>query len=65
MSSESMPPSNPKSAPEAPTEIFDWIKRADSKLPPNPEIIYSNPIRTATQSHKNQAGIYAKLVIVA
>ena len=39
MSSESMPPSNPKSAPEAPTEMFDWRKSADIKLPPNPEMI--------------------------
>lgn len=46
MSSESMPPSNPKSAPEAPTEILDWIKRDDNKLPPRPEMRYSNPIRT-------------------
>lgn len=46
MSSESIPPNNPKSAPEAPTEMFDWMKRADIKLPPNPEIMYSKPIRT-------------------
>ena len=39
MSSESMPPSNPKSAPEAPTEMFDWRKSADIKLPLNPEMI--------------------------
>lgn len=46
MSSESMPPSNPKSAPDAPTEILFWIKRDDNKLPPRPEMRYSNPIRT-------------------
>lgn len=46
MSSESIPPNNPKSAPDAPTDIFDWIKRADNKLPPNPEIRYSKPMRT-------------------
>lgn len=38
MSSESMPPSKPKSAPEAPTDICDWIKRADNKLPPKPDM---------------------------
>lgn len=38
MSSESIPPSKPKSAPEAPTDMFDWIKSADNKLPPNPEM---------------------------
>lgn len=49
MSSESMLPSKPKSAPEAPTEIFDCINRAESKLPPNPEMIYNNPTRTVKQ----------------
>lgn len=38
MSSESMPPSNPKRAPEAPTEMFSWMKRPDNRLPPNPEM---------------------------
>lgn len=46
MSSESIPPSKPKSAPEAPTEMLDWMKRPDIILPPNPEMTYSNPIRT-------------------
>lgn len=46
MSSESIPPNKPKTAPEAPTEIFVWMKSADKMLPPNPEIAYSNPIRT-------------------
>lgn len=46
MSSESIPPSKPKSAPEAPTEMSDWMKSADNTLPPNPEMTYSNPIRT-------------------
>lgn len=41
-----MPPNKPKSAPEAPTEILDWMKSADNKLPPNPDNKYSNPIRT-------------------
>lgn len=49
MSSESMAPSNPKTAPEAPTDIFDWMKRADNKLPPNPAMRYSNPMRTTYQ----------------
>lgn len=48
MSSESMPPSNPKTAPEAPTEtVAGSINRADSKFPPIPEIKYSNPTLTA------------------
>ena len=46
MSSESIPPNKPKTAPEAPTEMFVWMKSADNTLPPNPEIAYSNPIRT-------------------
>ena len=46
MSSDNIAPSNPKSALEAPTDIFDWINRAESKLPPNPEMTYSKPIRT-------------------
>lgn len=41
-----MPPKRPKRAPEAPTEIPDWINRADIKLPPNPDTMYSIPIRT-------------------
>lgn len=54
MSSESMPPSKPKSAPEAPTEMFDWINRAESKLPPNPDMTNSSPISTVVQARKNQ-----------
>ncbi|WVZ17065.1 hypothetical protein V8G54_010047 [Vigna mungo] len=50
MSSESMPPSKPKSAPEAPTEMFDWMKRAESKLPPNPDMTNSSPISTNPNS---------------
>lgn len=58
MSSESIPPSKPKSAPEAPTEIFDWIKRADSKLPPNPEMTYSKPTFTVNhQLNRNEPTI--------
>lgn len=52
MSSESIPPSRPKSAPEAPTEILDWIKRDDNMLPPKPEITYSNPILTVGPDQK-------------
>lgn len=44
-----MPPSKPNSAPEAPTEIPDCMNKADSKLPPKPDIKYSNPIRTAKE----------------
>jgi hypothetical protein len=46
-----MDPSNPNSAPEAPTEIFDTINRADSKLPPTPEMTYSVPILTAIDNN--------------
>lgn len=53
MSSDSMPPSNPKSAPEAPTEMFDWMKRAESKLPPNPDMTNSSPISTVVQQCQN------------
>lgn len=46
ISSESIPPSKPKSAPDAPTEILDWIKSDDNILPPKPDTTYSNPILT-------------------
>jgi hypothetical protein len=46
-----MEPSSPNSAPEAPTDIFDAINRADIKLPPTPERIYNVPILTATNKH--------------
>lgn len=36
MSSESIAPSKPNNAPEAPTEIFFLTNRADNKLPPTP-----------------------------
>lgn len=45
-----MPPSSPKSAPDAPTEMFDCIKRAESRLPPKPERRYNRPILTAEES---------------
>jgi len=48
-----MPPSKPNNAPEAPTEIPSCMNRADSKLPPKPDITYRNPIRTA----KGQANV--------
>jgi hypothetical protein len=51
MSSDSMEPNSPNSAPEAPTDIFDTINKDDSKLPPTPEITYSVPILTATNNH--------------
>lgn len=53
MSSESIPPSNPNKAPEAPTEMFDWMNREDNRLPPNPDITYSKPIRTVKDPQKN------------
>lgn len=49
ISSDSIPPNSPKSAPEAPTEMFDCMKRADKILPPNPEMRYSKPIRAEKQ----------------
>lgn len=42
-----MPPSKPNRAPEAPTEIVVRMNKADNKLPPTPDMVYSNPIRTA------------------
>lgn len=51
MSSESMAPSKPKRALEAPTEILCWMNREESKLPPNPEITYSTPISTVIYNY--------------
>lgn len=47
-----MAPSKPNSAPEAPTETFDLRKRADNKLPPNPDKMYSTPIFAAQKEEK-------------
>lgn len=44
-----MPPSKPNNAPEAPTEMPDCMNKADNKLPPKPDMKYSNPIRTAKE----------------
>lgn len=44
-----MPPSNPKRAPEAPTDMLAWIKSADSMLPPRPEMMYRRPILTVKE----------------
>ena len=41
-----MAPSSPKRAPEAPTWMVDSMNKADSKLPPIPEMMYSGPILT-------------------
>lgn len=46
-----MPPSKPKSAPEAPTEIPDSMNRAENKLPPTPEMRYMSPIRAVAKSN--------------
>lgn len=51
MSSESMAPKNPKSAPEAPTDIDFPIEIEDIKLPPKPETTYKIPIRTEKLRH--------------
>ena len=51
MSSESMPPSKPKRALDAPTEILCWMKREESKLPPNPDITNSSPISTVLKNN--------------
>jgi len=56
-SSDSMPPSKPNNAPEAPTDILSGMNRADSKLPPKPDITYRNPILTA----KDEQSIYYNL----
>lgn len=37
ISSESMAPRSPNSAPEAPTEILFCMNKEDSTLPPNPD----------------------------
>lgn len=58
MSSDSIEPNSPNSAPEAPTDIFDTINREDSKLPPTPEIRYSVPILTATDNHQSMVKLY-------
>ena len=50
MSSESMAPSSPKSAPDAPTEMLDLMKRADIRLPPSPERMYMMPILTVKRT---------------
>ena len=42
-----MAPSNPKSAPDAPTDTVDFAWRADNKLPPKPASRYKTPILTA------------------
>jgi hypothetical protein len=55
-----MEPSNPNSAPEAPTEIFDTMNRADNKLPPTPEITYSVPILTTINEHSSMVKLYSK-----
>lgn len=49
MSSESMDPNRPKSAPEAPTEMVLFLAgdKTDVKLPPKPDIMYNGPILTA------------------
>lgn len=48
INSESIAPSNPKTAPDAPTEMFERTKRPDIKLPPSPAMTYSKPIRTVS-----------------
>ena len=48
-SSESMDPSNPNNAPDAPTEIVLRINKHDNMLPPIPDIRYNNPIRTVEE----------------
>lgn len=57
MSSESIAPKSPKSAPEAPTDMVGFsaglIFSDESKLPPNPDTTYKHPIFTA-KIHKHQ-----------
>lgn len=47
-----MAPSKPNSAPEAPTETVALRKRADNKLPPNPDTMYNTPIFAAEKEEK-------------
>lgn len=46
MSSESIDPSKPNSAPEAPTETPFLKKRAERTFPPNPDTMYIRPTLT-------------------
>lgn len=46
-SSESMAPSKPNNAPEAPTEMVVLTNKEDNKLPPIPDITYTSPMRAA------------------
>lgn len=51
MSSESMAPRNPKSAPDAPTDIDFSREIEDDKLPPMPERTYKIPTLTEKLRH--------------
>ena len=58
-----MLPSNPKRAPEAPTEmLLDVRKRADIKLPPNPEMTYNRPIFTVESARMSKFFMKISLV---
>lgn len=50
-SSESIPPSNPNNAPEAPTDMVVLWNKDENKLPPIPANIYSGPILTVQDLH--------------
>lgn len=58
MSSESIAPKSPKSAPEAPTDMVGFSAglrlRDESKLPPKPESTYKHPIFTAKTKKKKK-----------
>lgn len=48
MSSESIAPSNPNKAPDAPTDTLSPLVsvKQDIRLPPSPEITYKAPVLT-------------------
>lgn len=56
-----MAPSNPKSAPEAPTEMVDLMNRADNKVPPNPDTTYRTPIFAANRRLKKSSDYNQKI----
>lgn len=62
ISSESIAPSSPKSAPEAPTEILFLMKREERILPPSPDRRYITPIRTARSQPKENVRLSKNII---
>lgn len=55
MSSESMAPRRPKSAPEAPTETPFLMKSTDRMLPPSPDTRYTRPTFPARTTNPSKS----------